>query len=130
MADSYRSELREIIERVYLFELAGQATQQMVHRGVWRELPEHLTDFLIGSGIANEIRSYFRAKGDGGLPRFPEVNEDGEHRQLELLTIDEFQFVHDRYIERADANVGQAEKVRQLCLDRHGVDLIATKAAS
>lgn len=130
MADSFRSELRDIIERVYLFEYGAQATQGMVHQGVTRELPEHLTEYLIGKGIASEIQSYFRAKGSDGLPRFPEVNEDGEHRQLELLSIDEFTFVHRRYIDRADANVGQAEKVRQLCLDRHGVDLSGTAATA
>lgn len=31
--------------------------------------------------------------------------------------------VHSRYLDRADANLAQAEKVRRFCLEQHGVDL-------
>lgn len=123
MADSFRSELREIIERVYIDDLGGRATQQMVHQGVWAALPEHLTDYLIGKGISSEVQSYFRTQGNDGLPKFPEVNADGEHRQLELLSVDEFVFVHTSYVARADANSAKAERVRELCMVTHGVDL-------
>lgn len=129
MADSFRSELRDLIDQVYFAEFGGRATQQMLHQAVYRDLPEHLVDYLIGKGIASEVQSYFRTKGTDGLPKFPEVNEDGEHAQLELLSVNEFAFVHRRYIDRAEANSSQAEKIRGLCLGVHGVDL-AVAAAS
>jgi hypothetical protein len=129
MADSFRSELRDIIERVYINDLGGRATQKMVHAGVWRDLPEHLTDYLIGKGIASEVQTYFRSKGSDGLPKFPEVNADGEHHQLEFLSVTEFAFVHSKYVDRASANNEQADKIRQLCLDKYGVDLGAKASA-
>lgn len=128
--DSYRSELREIIEQVYIADFGGRATQQMVHAGVLSALPDHLTDYLIGKGIASEVQSYFRVKGSEGLPRFPEVNAEHEHVQLEFLSVTEFAFLHSSYAARAEANTAQADKVRQMCLDRHGVDLTIAEAAS
>lgn len=130
MTDSYRSELRELIDLIYFGEFGGRATQQMVHAGVLSALPEHLTDYLIGKGIASEVQSYFRSKGADGLPKFPEVNENGEHAQLELLSVDEFSFVHRKYVDRADANQSQAEKIRERCLEIHGVDLATTRASA
>lgn len=123
MVDSFRTELRDIIDRVYIGEYGGRATQQMVHEGVWRDLPEHLLDYLVGKGIRSEVQAYFRTQGTNGLPKFPEINADGEHRQLELLTIEEYAYLHSSYVSRSDANKAQAEKVRELCLDTHGVDL-------
>lgn len=123
MTDSFRTELRDLIDRVYFGEFEAEATTQMVHLAVHRDLPEHLVDYLIGKGIASEVQSFFRSKTSDGLPRFPEVNEEGSHKQLELLSIDEFAFVHTKYVDRADANSAQAEKIRQRCIDLHGVDV-------
>lgn len=130
MADSFRTELRDLIDRVYFGEFEAEATTQMVHMAVHRDLPEHLIDYLIGKGIASEVQSFFRSKTSDGLPRFPEVNDEGSHKQLELLSVDEFTFVHRRYIDRADANSAQADKIRERCLEVHGVDLGAKDTAS
>lgn len=129
-ADSARAELRDIIDRTYLGDLGGRATAERVRHTVWAELPEHLRDYLIGKGLASEIQSYFRTRGRDGLPMAPEVNEEGEHVQLEFLSVTEFVFLHARYVDRSEANAEQADKVRQRCLDTHGVDISAKAAAS
>lgn len=129
MSDNYTAELREIIDRAFVAEHSGRATAQMLHGSVYRDLPEHLVDYLIGKGIRSQINSYFNTKADDGLPKRPEVNANGEHAQLELLSVDEFAYVHESYVSRADANRAQAQKVRERCFEQHGVDL-ASKAVS
>lgn len=129
MTDSYTAELRDIIDRTFTSEHHGRATAQMVHHSVHRDLPDHLIDFLIGKGIRAQITSYFREKDREGLPKRPEVNPDGEHVQLALLSVTECSYVHSRYLDRADANLAQAEKVRRFCLEQHGVDLAAKASA-
>lgn len=129
MADSYASELKDIIDRAFVGEHGGRATAEMVHYSVQADLPEHLADYLIGKGLRSQVTAYFRAKDDDGLPRRPEVNEQGEHTQLEFASIPEHEFVYSAYRARVQANAIQAEKVRQRCLDVHGVDIAASKVA-
>lgn len=123
MTDSYTAELRDLIDRAFTGEHGGRATVGMVHATVYRDLPDHLLDFLIGKGIRAQVAAYFRAKDAEGLPKRPEVNDDGEHATLESLSVVEFGFVHRRYLDRAAANAEQAEKVRQRCMDVHHVDV-------
>lgn len=128
MTDSFASELRDLIDRVYIANHGGRATQGMVHNDVWAALPEHMADYLIGKGIRAEVTTYFRAKTIDGLPRFPEVNAMGEHVQLELLSVAEFGFVHASYVKRSDQNLAQADKIRQRCIAVHGVEPAAVSA--
>lgn len=130
MTDSYTSELRDIIDRAFVAEHHGRATAKMVHASVHRDLPEHLIDFLVVKGLRSQINAYFNTKGDDGLPKRPEVNADGEHAQLELLSVEEFSYLHAAYVSRADANRQQAEKVRERCFEAHGVDLALTVASA
>lgn len=123
MTDSYSSELRDLIDRTFVSEFGGRATAQMVQNNIYGELPEHLTDYLIGKGIAAEIGRYFRAKDPEGMPKRPKVNADGEHAQYELLSADELAFLYCQYRDASDANKAQAAKVRERCLARYGVDL-------
>lgn len=125
MTDSYTSELRDIIDGVFITEYGGRATAQMVHQSVWALLPEHLVDPLIGKGIRSQVDAYFRVKDYDGLPKRPEINIEGEHAQLEFATVTEHAYLYSAYVDRAEANQAQAEKVRQRCLDAHGVDLRA-----
>lgn len=129
MADSYSSEIQALIGEVYVSEFGTRATQPMVRQQVWTHLPDHMADYLIGKGLASEVQRFFRVQNSDGLPKYPEVNEDGEHAQLELLSLDEFRFVHDSYMVRAEANASKAHLIRQMCLDMHRVDL-AAKAAT
>jgi hypothetical protein len=129
VSNSYTTELRDIIDRAFTAEYGGRATAQMVHNSVHRDLPGHLVDYLIGKGLRSQITAYFNAKSDDGLPKRPEANQDGEHAQLELLSVQEYAYVHGRYIERSRANRVQAERLRQRCLDTHGVDVAAASAA-
>lgn len=130
MVDSYRCELRDLIDSIYHGELGGRATQGQLHTAVWSVLPEHFADYLIGKGIRSEVSAYFRMKEASGLPKYPEVNAEGEHVQLILLSASEMEFLHRSYLDRADANTAQAEKVRDLCLGMHGVDLNAVRATA
>lgn len=123
-ADSARAELRDIIDRTFVGDLAGRATAERVRVTVWADLPDHLRDYLIGKGLASEIQSYFRTRSRDGLPMAPEVNEAGEHVQLEFLSVTEYAFLYSKYVDRSEANADQATKVRQRCLDLHRVDLI------
>lgn len=129
MPDSYATELRAIIDRVFTVQHSGRATAQMVQVGVYGDLPDHLIDYLVGKGLRSQVTAYFNAKDDDGLPKRPEVNSDGEHAQLDFASVSEFAFVYNRYEERADANRVQAEKVRQRCLDIHEVDISSRAAA-
>jgi len=128
MTDSYRAELREIIDRAFVAEYGSRATSQMVHHSVARDLPQHLLDYLIGKGIKAEIGSYFRAKGGDGLPLRPKVTPDGEHADMSLLSQAEMAYPYGQYLDAADANATQAEKVRVRCLKRYGVDLAGVAA--
>lgn len=130
MPDSYALELREIIDRAFSVEHSGRATAQMVHATVQSDLPEHLVDYLIGKGIRSQVNAYFNAKDDDGLPKRPEVNAAGEHAQLDFASVTEFSYVHAKYVDRADANRAQAEKVRQRCLAVHQVDIDATASSA
>lgn len=123
MVDSYTAELRDIIDRAYTGEHEGRATAQMVHTSAYRDLPDHLIDFLVGKGLRAQVTAYFREKDAEGLPKRPEANPDGEHVQLTLLTVAECGYVYGCYRDRAQANDAQAEKVRTFCLEQHGVDL-------
>ena len=130
MADSFATELREIIDRAYTVELGGRATHKMVHAHTQGSLPDHVVDYLVGKGLAAEVALYFREKNSDGLPKRPAVNSDGEHVQLAFLTVEECGFVYDAYRSRADANREKADKVRDFCLEQHGVDLAAAVVAS
>lgn len=130
MADSYSSEIQALIGEVYIGEFGTRASQPMVTKHVWAQLPEHMADFLIGKGLAGEVQRFFREKTRDGLPKYPEVNEQGEHAQLELLSLDEFRFVHSSYIARAEANADKALLIRQMCLDIHRVDLVPAGATA
>lgn len=123
MTDSYTAELRDMIDRAFVGEHHGRATATMVHASVQRNLPDHLLDYLIAKGLRSQITAYFNAKSDDGLPKRPEVNRDGEHAQLELLSVEEFGYLHAAYVSRADANRQQAERVRERCYAAYGVDL-------
>lgn len=103
---------------------------QMIHNSVWRDLPDHLIDYLIGKGLRSQVTAYFHEQDQDGLPKRPSANPEGEHKQLELLSLSEFTFVHTSYLSRAKANRKQAEKIRLRCLDAHGVDLLAIKATA
>lgn len=126
MPDSFTAELRDIIDRAYTTEHAGRATAQMVHNSAHRDLPGHLIDFLVGKGLRAQVTAYFREKDAEGLPKRPEANADGEHVQLDFLSVEECGYVYNRYVDRADANQSQAEKVRAFCIEQHGVDVAAT----
>lgn len=130
MTDSYTAELRDIIDRAFTVEHSGRATAGMVHNSVHRDLPEHLIDFLIDKGLRSQISSYFRAKDNDGLPMRPEVNPDWEHAQIALLSVPEYRFVHERYVDQSEAFRVQAEKVRARCIEQHGVDLTAVEASA
>lgn len=130
MVDSHTAELRDLIDRAFTGEHGGAATAQMVHNSVHRDLPEHLTDYLIGKGLRSQITAYFRDKDADGLPKRPEVNAEGEHKQLELASVSEYAYVHAKYTDRASENIAQAEKVRARCLEVHGVDLAEQRVAS
>lgn len=123
MSDTYAAELRDLIDRAFVAEHNGRATLDMVHASVWRDLPDHLTDYLIGKGLRSRVSAYFGAKDAEGLPKRPEANADGEHAQLDLLSAPEFAYVYEGYTARIAANAEQREKVRRRCMEVHGVDL-------
>ncbi|WP_114202349.1 hypothetical protein [Janibacter anophelis] len=130
MTSSHTAELHDLIDRVFTAELGGRATTQMVHDSVHRTLPDHLVDFLVAKGLRHQVTAYFREKDDDGLPKRPEVNDGGEHLQLDFATVTEHAYLHRKYMQRADQNIEQASKVRQRCLDKHGVDITDLGIAS
>ena len=130
MTDTFTAELRDIIDRAFTDDLGGRATTNMLTEHVWGALPEHLSHFLISKGLRSQVAAYFREQDTDGLPKRPAANEEGEHAQLAFFTVEEFAYVHRSYVERSDANLTQAEKVRAKCLKLHGVDLTASAGAA
>lgn len=130
MTDSYAAELRDLIDRAFVAEHGGRASVQMVHNSVHAAMPEHIKDFLIGKGLAAQVRAYFKDKDQDGLPKRPAVNAEGIHADAALLSIEECSFVYVGYLDRIEANRQQAEKWRERVLQDHGVDLASKALAS
>lgn len=130
MTDSYAAELHDIIDRAFTIEHSGRATAQTVHNSVYRDLPDHLIDYLIGKGLRARVSAYFNDKDQEGLPKRPAVNPEGIHADAALLSIEECGYVYVGYLDRAKANEQQAEKWRTRVLQERGVDVAAVKAAS
>lgn len=130
MTDSFATELRDLIDRAFIGEHGGRASAQMVQNSVHRDLPEHLLDYLIGKGLRARITSYFNDKDGEGLPKRPAVNLDGIHADATLLSLEECGYVYAGYLDRADANLQQADKWRERVLKEHGVDLAVQVGAA
>ena len=121
MSSTERSEIRDAIERVFIEQLGGQASLDEVFRQLIGKLPEHLEHHVLATGLKAQIGAYFRAKRKDGLPQAPEVNDDGIHKQLDLLEVPEFQYVIGQYLKASSASYVQARKLATLCVEVHGV---------
>lgn len=132
MTDSYRSELLEQTERIFKTDLGGRAAIREVVDLLVGDLPEGADDYYVRKGVTGVVQSYFRTKTADGLPQAPQVNDSGQHVQLELLSVEEYRFLARQYLDRSHANRAQAEKVAARCKEICGVslDLDALAAAS
>lgn len=132
MTDSYRAEIIDAIDRMFVGNFGGRASTDEVFRALVAGLPEHLTNRLIETGLKSHINSYFRAKNDDGLPIAPAADEDNTHVQLELLTIPEFEFVVAAQMKSSRAHRSIAQKIADRCLSDHGhrIDIDAIADAS
>jgi hypothetical protein len=124
VTDSYRSELIELVERVFVEDLGGRASKaQVVDRIATTELPPGAENYFIRVGASSVVQSYFRTKGAEGLPQAPQVNDEGEHAQQGLWTLEEYHYLARQYLDRSHSNRVQAEKVAAECARVYGVTL-------
>jgi len=119
MSDSERQELLDLIDRTFL-ALGGRATMAEMFASI--ELPPHLCAYCTRQGLRTAISSYFRrARRDDGLPQAPEVDDDGNHAQLELWTVDDCRFLVAAYVSASESNRRRAQQIVEHCWDRYGV---------
>lgn len=123
MTDSYRAELLEQADRVFRNDLGGRGSLGDVLDRLVELLPPGAESYYVRKGVANVVAAYFRQQTRDGLPQAPQVNDTGEHAQLELLTVVELTYLARQYLDRSQANRVQAEKVAARCAEMYGVAL-------
>lgn len=121
MSSSEHAELTDLIERVF-HEVGGRATagEMMEHL---TGIPEHLNTYLVNNGLKTLIGQYFRSRTDAGLPTAPEIDSDGTHAQLELLSVEEFRYVVRQQMNASRAARQQAKKYADKCAEVHGITI-------
>lgn len=130
MTDSYRAELLDQTHQVFTAEMGGRAIIRDLVDALIADLPEGASDYYVRRGVTQVVQSYFRTKNTEGLPQAPQVNDAGEHVQLELLTVDDYRYLVRQYLDRAEANHAQAEKFAARCEAIWGVTLDVAEAKS
>jgi hypothetical protein len=117
---SENTEIVDLIERTF-HTLGGRATKQDVLVEIRTQLPDHLSEYLIGHGLGTKIGQYFRSIGTDGLPQAPEADEEGTHVQLELLVESEYRYVIAHQMQASANARARAQQYADLCADRLGV---------
>ncbi|MEH3033325.1 MAG: hypothetical protein PGN07_04615 [Aeromicrobium erythreum] len=123
MPSSENAELHDLIHRVFTETFGSAASAPEVFREVVTSIPDHLTRHLVGKGPKAEISGYFRTKRADGLPQAPEVDDEGTHKQLDLMTVPEYRYVIEQYLKSSAASQAQAQKLADLCHALHGVTI-------
>lgn len=123
MPSSENAEIHDLIHRIFTEQFGSAASTPEVYRAAADSLPEHLSRHLIGKGLKAEISRYFRTKRSDGLPQAPEVDDEGTHKQLDLMTVPEYRYVIEAYLKSSAASRAQAAKLIDLCREIHGVTI-------
>lgn len=118
MIDSERAELNDMIDRAFT-DLGGRATKAEIINVL--RLPAHLKDFCARQGLKTVVGLYLRKLSKSGLPQAPAVDGEGNHAQLELMTIDDCRFLVAAYRVRGEANYRRAEQIVEFCAARYDV---------
>lgn len=116
---SINGEICSLAEEVFK-RLGGRATSPDVQRRVWELLTDEQYGRLAYKALAPIISSFFLRRNRNGLPQAPEVDGDGTHCQLELITVDEYRYLVRSYVQRSSQNLAMAHKFAQQCKDVHG----------
>lgn len=82
-----------------------------------------LDTYLLDRGWASIAGSFFRSRGNNGLPVAPEVDEHGTHMQLQLMSVEEYRYAIKRRMSGSVAYRKQAEKFAAACLTTYGVHI-------
>jgi len=90
---------------------------------LWPRVSDEIKDHQARQGYKAAIGSYLRSRDRDGLPQAPEVNDHGEHAQLELAFVYEYRYVIARYMSLSKANRDQALKVAKRCFEKYGIKI-------
>lgn len=121
MSASEHSELQDLIADSFFGHYGGRASTDEVLRSLVPDLPEHLQNYILSTGLKTAIRGFFRRQRADGLPQAPEANPEGLHVQLDFLSVPEFQYVIERQLKASESARLQAAKLAELCEAIHGV---------
>lgn len=130
MISSESAELADMFDRVFVGQFGGRASVDEVYRAVLKDLPNHLRDYLVATGLKTKIGTHFRKRNSIGLPAAPEVNAQGVHVQLDMMSVEEFRYCVQRQCRDAETSKAQAHRYAQLCAEVHGelIDVAAELA--
>ncbi len=119
MSSSEGAELRDMIQRAFE-HLGGRATVGEITAYLEPTLPGYLKASLVRAGLSNRVGRALRQPGKLGLPKAPEVDKDGTHVQLELMSADEFRYVVARQMDNSASAYRRAQQMADLCFALHG----------
>ena len=97
---SISTEVQELAATVFE-DLNGRATSREIQSRVRDLLSEEQRDRLADRALAPIVSGYFLRRHSSGLPHAPEVNKDGTHCQLQLMTVDEGRYVIRNYMRQS-----------------------------
>lgn len=80
-----------------------------------------LDAYIRDRGWTSVVGAFLRSRGANGLPLAPEVDQHGTHMQLQLMSVEEFQYVIKRRMSESTASVRQAQKYAECCWETYGV---------
>ena len=112
MSHSEGAELKDMIQRAFE-ELGGRFLEP--------QIPGYLKSSIVRAGLATKVGGFLRQPGKLGLPKAPEVDKDGTHVQLELMSADEFRYVVARQMDNSASAYRRAQQMADLCFALHEV---------
>ncbi|WGW12693.1 hypothetical protein LWF01_02680 [Saxibacter everestensis] len=122
MSASENQELSDLYQRIFE-ELGGRATVKEIVAHATITAGQHLNEYLTAQGHKTKVGAFLRRKGTSGLPQAPEVDGQGTHVQLELLSVEEFKYVVAHHLKSARASAQQARNLADYCYEMRGVAL-------
>lgn len=120
MSSSEGAELKDMIQRAFE-ELGGRATKGEIVAFLEPQIPGYLKSSIVRAGLATKVGGFLRQPGKLGLPKAPEVDKDGTHVQLELMSADEFRYVVARQMDNSASAYRRAQQMADLCFALHEV---------
>lgn len=122
MTSSEYAEIQDAVERAWA-TLGMRGSNRDVLDTLRTDLPDHLREYLTDRGLSQAIGTFFRRKNKVGLAQAPEVDADGTHAQMELLSAAEFRYVIAAHVKAGKNEFRIAKAYALEARARLGVDI-------